>query len=132
MRVFRNNSAFQDYMINTTCDQIFGLAPKAVEQNKFMLTGLASYFLQRGDDGRPLQNIIFKTNDANTYNLIMSSINTLNLLNLVKYSNRILFEAEGQIQNAFIEIWLDTGGTKTVNLNGIICEEYNNIKKELL
>lgn len=131
MRVFRNNSAFQDYKINTTCDQIFDLVPEAVASKKFMLTGLAAYFLQQGDDGRPLQNIIFKTPDPATYNNITTAINKLNLLNVVKYSNRILAEAEGQITNAFIEIWLDSG-SKTVDINGIICEEYNSIKKELL
>lgn len=131
MRVFRNNSAFQDYMINTMCDQIFGLVPEAVTSRKFMLTGLAAYFLQQGDDGRPLQNIIFKTPDITTYNTIMVEINKLNLLNVVKYNNRILSEAEGQITNAYIEIWLDSG-SKTVDINGIICEEYNSIKQQLL
>ncbi len=131
-RAFRNNSAFQDYSINTVCDQIFNLVPEAVFQKKFMLTGLAAYFLQRGEDNRPLQNIIFKTNDVNTYNVIMATINKLNLLNLIKYSNRIMFEAEGQLQNAYIEIWLDPGATKTVDLNSIICEEYQSIKPELL
>lgn len=132
MRAFRNNSAFQDYMINTICDQIFNLVPEAVTQRKFMLTGLASYFLQRGDDGRPLQNIVFKTTDTTVYNTIMTVINRLNLLNVVKYNSRILCEAEGQITNAYIEIWLDPGTTKVVDLNGLICEEYSSIKNELL
>ncbi|MDM1514626.1 hypothetical protein [Myroides odoratimimus] len=132
MRAFRNNSAFQDYMINTICDQIFNLVPEAVTQRKFMLTGLAAYFFQRGDGGRPLQNIVFKTTDTTVYNTIMTAINRLNLLNVVKYNSRILCEAEGQITNAYIEIWLDPGTTKVVDLNGLICEEYSSIKNELL
>lgn len=132
MRVFRNNIAFEDYLLNQLCDSIFEIANEGVAKKTFMLTGLAAYFLQQGTDNRPLKNIIFKTTDINIYNLVIYQVGRLNVLNMIKYSNRILFEFEGQFQRAFVEIWIDPDSTEVENLNGIICEKYNRIKPIML
>jgi hypothetical protein len=132
MRVFRNNTIFDDYLVSQICDEIFSLAPEAVENETFMLTGLAAYFLQRGVDQRQIKNIVFKTTDINVYNLLVYEVGKLNVLNTLKYNNRIVFEYDGQYQRTFIEIWIDAEPTTAINFNGVICEEYSKIKEILL
>lgn len=131
IRDYRNNSVFEDYVINTFIDEMLS-SIQEMPLNNFMLTGLVSYFLQRGVDDRPLKNIIFKTTDINIFNLLAIKINELNTFNLLKHSNRIIFEIEGGFQNAKIEVWFDPDSTESVNLNGINCEKYSRIKAELL
>lgn len=131
MRVFRNNFVFEDYLINTLADTIFAIAHEMPSQN-IMLTGLASYFMQQGVDDRPLVNIVFKTQDINVYNLIAAKISDTNALNLQRYNNRLLFELEGSYQLTYVEIWLDPEPTQTVDVNGVICEKYDNINPILL
>ncbi|MBW3519491.1 hypothetical protein [Flavobacterium sp. NKUCC04_CG] len=133
MRAFRDNLVFSNYQVNSICDEIYNLV-KGIEvpEPMLLLTGLAAYFLQRGTDHRPLNNVIFTTSNIDVYNELILNINQLGVLNILKYDNRILFEGKAQFQTVYFEIWLDPVATESVDINGVFCQRYNLIKTELL